>query len=99
MTKRELIDTGSDKRYVRRDDRGRFLESDDVGRSLSQDVRKPAKKTVSAGQGDRGDQKRTVGRSAATGRVVLMPVPKGSTVSVREARSAAREVIGSSKKK
>lgn len=30
---RELIDTGTDKRYVRRDDRGRFEESDDVGRS------------------------------------------------------------------
>jgi hypothetical protein len=26
-----------DKRFVRRDDKGRFNESDDVGRSLSQD--------------------------------------------------------------
>ena len=57
-SKRELIDTGTDKRYVRRDDQGRFEESDDVGRSLSQDVRKHAKKTVKSGQGDRGDQKR-----------------------------------------
>ena len=24
MSKRELIDTGTDKRYVRRDDKGRF---------------------------------------------------------------------------
>lgn len=58
---RELIDTGNDKRYVRRDDQGRFEESDDVGRSLAQDVRKHAKTTVKPGQGDRGDQKRNDG--------------------------------------
>jgi hypothetical protein len=55
---RELIDTGTDKRYVRRDEKGQFKESDDVGRSLSQDVKKSAKTKVKAGQGDRGDQKR-----------------------------------------
>jgi hypothetical protein len=55
---RELIDTGTDKRYVRRDEKGRFEESDDVGRSLSQDVKKSAKTTVKSGQGDRGDQKK-----------------------------------------
>ena len=55
---RELIDTGTDKRYVRRDEGGRFKESDDVGRSLSKDVRKEAKTRVKAGQGDRGDQKK-----------------------------------------
>jgi hypothetical protein len=55
---RELIDTGTDKRYVRRDDQGRFQESDDQGRSLSQDVRKHARTAVRPGQGDRGDQKR-----------------------------------------
>ena len=57
-SKRELIDTGNDKRYVRRDDKGRFDEVDDVGRSLSQDVRKKAKTKVPAGQGDKGDQQR-----------------------------------------
>lgn len=56
--KRELIDTGNDKRYVRRDEKGRFDDVSDVGRSLSQDVRKHAKTVVPAGQGDRGDQKR-----------------------------------------
>ena len=56
--KRELIDTGTDKRYVRRDDKGRFDESDDVGRSLAQDVKKHAKTEVESGQGDRGDQKK-----------------------------------------
>ena len=58
QSKRELIDTGKDKRFVRRDDQGRFDEVSDVGRSLSQDVRKHAKTVVPAGQGDRGDQKR-----------------------------------------
>ncbi len=57
MTKRELIDTGSDKRYVRRDSEGRFKESDDVGRSLSQDRRRDADTRVKPGQGDRGDRK------------------------------------------
>ena len=56
--KRELIDTGSDKRYVRRDANGRFNESDDQGRSLAQDVKKKAKTKVKSGQGDRGDQKK-----------------------------------------
>ncbi len=56
--KRELIDTGSDKRFVRRDEKGRFDEVSDVGRSLAQDRRQPARKTVPPGQGDRGDQKR-----------------------------------------
>jgi hypothetical protein len=56
--KRELIDTGTDKRFVRRDQQGRFKESDDVGRSLSQDVRRKAKTVTKAGQGDKGDRKR-----------------------------------------
>ena len=54
---RELIDTGTDKRYVRRNDDGTVTESDDVGRSLAQDVKKHAKTVVKAGQGDKGDQK------------------------------------------
>jgi hypothetical protein len=56
--KRELIDTGTDKRYVRRDEKGQFKESDDVGRSLAADRRKDAKTTSKSGQGDRGDRKR-----------------------------------------
>jgi hypothetical protein len=57
-SKRELIDTGTDKRYVRRDSDGQFKESDDQGRSLSQDPKRNAKKVVPKGQGDRGDQKK-----------------------------------------
>ena len=55
--KRELIDTGSDKRFVRRSARGQFKESDDVGKSLANDRRKKAKTKVKSGQGDRGDRK------------------------------------------
>ncbi len=55
--KRERIDTGTDTQYVRRDDSGKFKESDDVGRSLAQDRRTKAKKSVSSGQGDKGDRK------------------------------------------
>ncbi|WP_114953474.1 hypothetical protein [Sphingosinicella terrae] len=57
-SKRELIDTGTDKRYVRRDDEGRFKESVDVGRSLAADRRQHAEHDAPPGQGDRGDHKR-----------------------------------------
>lgn len=53
---RELIDTGSDKRYVRRGARGRSKVSGDVGKSLSQDRRKKATTKVKSGQGDKGDR-------------------------------------------
>ena len=56
QAKRELMDTGTDKRYVRRDDKGRFKESDDVGKSLAADRRKKAKTVANKGQGDRGDR-------------------------------------------
>jgi hypothetical protein len=51
---RELINTGTDKRYVRRGTRGQFSESDDVGRSLTQDRPRKAKTKSRKGQGDRG---------------------------------------------
>lgn len=54
--KRELIAPKGDKRLVRRDDKGRIQESDDLGKSLSQDVRKKAKTKTKPGQGDRGDR-------------------------------------------
>jgi hypothetical protein len=57
-SKRELVNTGRDKRYVRRDSKGQFKESDDVGRSLSQDRRQHAKTVAKKGQGDRGDRRR-----------------------------------------
>lgn len=57
MSKRELIDTGTDKRYVRRDEDGKFKESVDVGRSLSADKRHKAKSDAKPGEGDRGDHR------------------------------------------
>ena len=58
-THRELIDTGTDKRFVRRDEKGQFEDVADVGRSLAQDRKQHAKTEVPPGQGDRGDQKRS----------------------------------------
>jgi hypothetical protein len=54
--KRELIDTGNDKRYVRRNNKGQFKESDDQTRSLRRDVKQHSKTRAKSGQGDRGDR-------------------------------------------
>jgi len=55
--KRELIEpTKGDKRYIRRDTKGRIAESVDVGKSLARDVRKSAKTIAKPGQGDKGDR-------------------------------------------
>lgn len=57
--KRELIEpTPGDKRYVRRDDGGRFKEVEDFGRSLAQDQKRKAKNDTKHGQGDLGDRKK-----------------------------------------
>lgn len=56
--KRELIAPKGDKRYVRRDEKGRIVESDDVSRSLSADKRRKAKTVAKPGQGDKGDRPR-----------------------------------------
>jgi len=53
---RELIDTGTDKRFVRRDSEGRFKESDDVGRSLGQDQKRQSSTKPKKGEGDKGDR-------------------------------------------
>jgi hypothetical protein len=60
--KRELIAPNDDKRYIKRDEKGRIKESDDQGRSLSQDRRKAAKTKVKPGYGDRGDQKKSAAK-------------------------------------
>ena len=59
--KRELIAPNKDKRYIKRDAKGRIKESDDQSRSLSQDVKKTAKKKVKSGYGDQGDQAKKKG--------------------------------------
>ena len=58
-SKRELIEpTKGDKRFVRRKADGTFGKTVDVGKSLSADKNRTAKKKVPKGQGDRGDTKR-----------------------------------------
>lgn len=54
--KRELLSPRGDKRYVRRDVKGRLAESDDVSASLSGDRKRKAKKKAKRGQGDKGDR-------------------------------------------
>jgi hypothetical protein len=56
MTKRELIDTGSNKLFERRDAKGRFKEGVDVDKSLAADRKQHAKTKVKSGQGDKGDR-------------------------------------------
>jgi hypothetical protein len=57
-TKRETIAPHGEKRYIRRDARGRFTSDQvDVGRSLGQDRKRDAKTVVKSGMGDRGDRK------------------------------------------
>ena len=55
-SKRELIDTGNDKRYVRRDKDGKFKESDDVGRSSALDQKRDSQTRPKRGEGDKGDR-------------------------------------------
>ena len=62
-SKRTLIEPHpGDKRFIRRDAKGRIKESVDVGRSLSADRQRQSKTRAKSGQGDTGDRKRTSGR-------------------------------------
>ena len=57
QAKRELIDTSSNKLYVRRNARGTsFAQVVDVGRSLAADRRQHSKRKAKPGEGDRGDR-------------------------------------------
>jgi hypothetical protein len=56
--KRELIDTGTNKLFVRRNERGTsFTKVVDAGKSITRDKRTKAKRKVASGQGDRGDRR------------------------------------------
>jgi hypothetical protein len=54
--RRELLSPRGDRRFVRRNAKGEFKESDDAGRSLTGDRRRKAKRSAPKGQGDRGDR-------------------------------------------
>jgi|SRR4051812_35825392 hypothetical protein len=56
-SKRTLIEPhAGDKRYIRRDAKGRIKQSVDVGRSLAADKRSKSKTKSKPGQGDKGDR-------------------------------------------
>jgi hypothetical protein len=57
MSNRETVDTGSDKRYVLRD-QGQFTPDQvNVGNSSAADQRQDSKTPIKKGHGDRGDRK------------------------------------------
>jgi hypothetical protein len=51
-----LIDTGTDKLFVRWDQQCQFKESDDVGRSSAQDQKRDSNITPKRGERDLGDR-------------------------------------------
>ena len=56
MSQRELVQPHKgDKRYQRRDEQGRFSDSDDQSRSLAQDVKRHAGTKKPRNEGDKGD--------------------------------------------
>ena len=56
-SRRELIDTGTNKLFVRCNARGTsFKKVVDAGKSIARDNRTKAKRKVRSGQGDRGDR-------------------------------------------
>jgi hypothetical protein len=56
-SRRELIDTGTNKLFVRRNARGTsFKTVVDAGKSVTRDKRTKAKRKVRSGHGDRGDR-------------------------------------------
>jgi len=58
MPKREITEKTNDKRYIRRDARGRFTsDQTDVGRSSAADQRRQSTTPAQRGQGDRGDRR------------------------------------------
>lgn len=58
--KRETIDSGTSKRYVRRDAKGQFTTDQvDAGKSSAADQRQHSKTSAKHGQADRGDRSAT----------------------------------------
>lgn len=95
---RELIDTGTDERYVRRDKGGRFNDVVDVGKSLSRDRKVKAKKTVKAGEGDRGDQKPRKRATAATNKTAAKTTGRGTKAKTSRTKAGSTRRAKSKKK-
>ena len=90
--KRETVSPRGDKRYVRRGEAGRFEESDDQGKSLSQDRKRKAKKTAAKGQGDRGDRRTSAAKRKTTG------AKKKTTGTKRKTTGTKRKATGTKRK-
>lgn len=56
--KRDLVRRPKASAYAKRTARGRFKEMDDVARSQKADKPRKAKRAVSSGYGDQGDERR-----------------------------------------
>ena len=84
-SRRELINTGTDKRYVRRDEKGRFKESDDVGRSLSGS---PSGRQDEGSEGAGGSRRQVA--PLWTTALLLAPSVVASTLLRKRSRVAAR---------
>src|SRR5687767_8825812 len=94
--KRTLVSPKGDKRYIKRDEKGRIKESDDQGRSLSQDKKKTAKKKVKSGYGDKGDVRQT---SAASKKKSSPAKKKSAPASKKSAPKKAATKKNAAKKK
>jgi hypothetical protein len=57
-SRRERLKAPTSTQYAKRTSKGRFKEMDEVGRSQRADRRKRAKRTVTFGYGDQGDQRK-----------------------------------------
>ena len=55
--KRDLVRRTKASSYAKRTSRGRFKETDDVGRSQKADKPRKARRTVRSGHGDQGDER------------------------------------------
>ena len=86
--KRTLIAPKGDKRFIKRDAKGRIKESDDQGRSLSQDKKKAAKKKAKPGYGDQGDQAK---KSAASKKKSAPARKKSAPKKAAVAKKAAKK--------
>ncbi len=58
MSKRDIIKIGKKNYYAVRDKNGRFTDITNIGKSIAEDSRSKAKRTVKLGHGHEGDLKK-----------------------------------------
>jgi hypothetical protein len=58
MSKRDIIKIGKKSYYAVRDKLGRFTDITNIGKSIHEDARDQAKKTIKRGHGHEGDIKK-----------------------------------------